>query len=86
MFFFIFVSGCMFNGRPVEDGRTVSSPEPCLNCTCSKGILLCYLRTCTTVITTPGCEVVRKKGECCPKLECKGKIVTTHDDTRKCIF
>ncbi|XP_035209321.1 mucin-5AC-like isoform X2 [Stegodyphus dumicola] len=62
---------CMFNGKPVEDGRTVSSPEPCLNCTCSKGILLCYLRTCTTVIPTPGCQVIRKPGKCCPQLECK---------------
>ncbi|GIY16189.1 uncharacterized protein CEXT_203431 [Caerostris extrusa] len=69
---------CTFNGKPVEDGKTVSSPEPCLNCTCSKGILLCYLHTCNSIAPTPGCQIVKKPDTCCPQLECDG-MLTYHD-------
>ncbi|XP_055932247.1 mucin-2-like isoform X2 [Argiope bruennichi] len=69
---------CTFNGKPIEDGKSVSSPEPCLNCTCSKGILLCYLHTCNSIAPTPGCQIVKKPNTCCPQLECSD-LLTYHD-------
>ncbi|GFY60503.1 uncharacterized protein TNIN_88701 [Trichonephila inaurata madagascariensis] len=69
---------CIFNGKPVEDGKYVSSPEPCLNCTCNKGILLCYLHTCNSIAPMPGCQIVKKPDTCCPELEC-GDSSTYYD-------
>ncbi|GFT26942.1 uncharacterized protein NPIL_649071 [Nephila pilipes] len=71
---------CTFNGKPVEDGKYVSSPEPCLNCTCNKGILLCYLHTCNSIAPVPGCQVVKKPDTCCPELECSDPL--TYNDYR----
>ncbi|KAG8200441.1 hypothetical protein JTE90_000524 [Oedothorax gibbosus] len=72
---------CTFNGKPIEDGKSVSSPEPCLNCTCSKGILLCYLHTCNSVAPVQGCQIVKKPGTCCPQLEC-GDFPAQSNDLR----
>ncbi|CAL1271351.1 unnamed protein product [Larinioides sclopetarius] len=69
---------CTFNGKPIEDGKTVTSPEPCLNCTCSKGILLCYLHTCNSIAPTPGCQIIKKPDTCCPQLICDDPL-TYHD-------
>ncbi|XP_044262523.1 uncharacterized protein LOC123009984 [Tribolium madens] len=37
-------AACWYNGQLHDEGVHVPTTEPCLNCTCSRGSLLCYLR------------------------------------------
>ncbi|KAG0413235.1 hypothetical protein HPB47_009626, partial [Ixodes persulcatus] len=63
--------GCFYKSERYEHGDVVSTPEPCLNCTCQKGVLVCYLRVCPTTGTpAPGCFTAREAGECCPNVFC----------------
>ena len=57
------------------------TPEPCLNCTCRKGVLLCFLRVCPTLIQSnpnDNCTTVREAGQCCPTLKCE-TLITSSD-------
>lgn len=68
------VAGCFYKSERYEHGDVVSTPEPCLNCTCQKGVLVCYLRVCPTTGTpAPGCFTAREAGECCPNVFCSGE-------------
>ncbi|XP_042146527.1 mucin-17 [Ixodes scapularis] len=70
--------GCFYKSERYEHGDVVSTPEPCLNCTCQKGVLVCYLRVCPTTGTpAPGCFTAREAGECCPNVFCSGEKKTT---------
>ncbi|KAL1440188.1 hypothetical protein MTO96_009996 [Rhipicephalus appendiculatus] len=56
--------GCFYKSERYEHGDSVETPEPCLNCTCQKGVLVCYLRVCPTVGTpAPGCFTARETGQ-----------------------
>ncbi|KAH8042259.1 hypothetical protein HPB51_021343 [Rhipicephalus microplus] len=65
--------GCFYKSERYEHGESVETPEPCLNCTCQKGVLVCYLRVCPTIGTpAPGCFTAREAGQCCPSVFCSG--------------
>ncbi|XP_050473405.1 uncharacterized protein LOC126865206 isoform X1 [Bombus huntii] len=65
--------GCRYEGRRYEEGTSVVTSEPCLQCRCSDGALRCRLRVCPRLPNPPptGCRV-RSPGEnvCCPELIC----------------
>ncbi|XP_049271150.1 uncharacterized protein LOC119391204 [Rhipicephalus sanguineus] len=64
---------CFYKSERYEHGDSVETPEPCLNCTCQKGVLVCYLRVCPTIGTpAPGCFTAREAGQCCPSVFCSG--------------
>ncbi|KAH7957186.1 hypothetical protein HPB52_015916 [Rhipicephalus sanguineus] len=70
----MFALRCFYKSERYEHGDSVETPEPCLNCTCQKGVLVCYLRVCPTIGTpAPGCFTAREAGQCCPSVFCSGK-------------
>ncbi|KAL1450490.1 hypothetical protein WDU94_002854 [Cyamophila willieti] len=64
--------GCMYGGSAYEEGAPVPVEEPCLNCACTRGSLVCHLRVCPTMPDPPprGCLIVHKAQKCCPQLIC----------------
>lgn len=70
------VADCWYEGERFEEGVQVVTNEPCLNCTCSRGALLCYLRVCPRLPNPPppGCILLHRYKACCPELICSGKI------------
>nr|XP_973867.3 PREDICTED: uncharacterized protein LOC662691 isoform X2 [Tribolium castaneum] len=65
-------AACWFNSELHDEGVEVSTTEPCLNCTCSRGTLLCYLRVCPQLPNPPpaGCILLHRYHTCCPELIC----------------
>lgn len=70
---------CYYNHQKYQNGEEVGTEQPCLSCTCKKGILVCSLRVCPPVTppTAPNtrsngthCQVVREGNACCPSLKC----------------
>ncbi|XP_022907509.1 uncharacterized protein [Onthophagus taurus] len=68
---------CWYNGgyegnRSYGEGEEVMTAEPCLNCTCSRSTLLCYLRVCPKLPNPPppGCILLYRYKTCCPDLIC----------------
>ncbi|CAH1378707.1 unnamed protein product, partial [Tenebrio molitor] len=63
---------CWYNDETHGEGTEVITPEPCLNCTCIKGALLCYLRVCPKLPNPPppGCILLHRYQSCCPELIC----------------
>lgn len=58
--------GCQFQGKQVNEGqRVTSSDDPCVECTCRLGGLVCSKRICP-VLTCPPSKMVLKPGHCCP--------------------
>ncbi|KOX68509.1 Extracellular matrix protein FRAS1 [Melipona quadrifasciata] len=62
-----------YEGRRYQEGTSVVTSEPCLQCRCSDGALRCRLRVCPRLPNPPpaGCRV-HSPGEnvCCPELVC----------------
>ncbi|XP_065173743.1 uncharacterized protein [Atheta coriaria] len=69
---FIVNADCWYEGERFEEGVQVVTNEPCLNCTCSRGALLCYLRVCPRLPNPPppGCILLHRYKACCPELIC----------------
>ncbi|KOC70919.1 Extracellular matrix protein FRAS1, partial [Habropoda laboriosa] len=67
------VAGCRYEGRRYQEGTSVVTSEPCLQCRCTEGALRCRLRVCPRLPNPPphGCRV-RSPGEnvCCAELVC----------------
>ncbi|KAI5695381.1 hypothetical protein M8J75_015697 [Diaphorina citri] len=63
----------MYGGVQYEEGMTVPTEEHCLNCSCTRGSLVCHLRICPTLPDPPprGCLIVHKAQKCCPQLICE---------------
>ncbi|XP_067136824.1 kielin/chordin-like protein [Centruroides vittatus] len=62
---------CLYQDTQYGEGETVKTSEPCLNCTCTSGVLICYLRVCTTVLPAPaGCVAKKQPGSCCADIIC----------------
>jgi hypothetical protein len=63
----------MYGGVQYEEGMTVPTEEHCLNCSCTRGSLVCHLRICPTLPDPPprGCLIVHKAQKCCPQLVCE---------------
>jgi hypothetical protein len=71
---------CTYQNKKYAHGQQVTTPEPCLNCTCRKGVLLCFLRVCPTLFQLSpheNCKTVREPGQCCPTLKCETSTLTT---------
>ncbi|OXU20377.1 hypothetical protein TSAR_007126, partial [Trichomalopsis sarcophagae] len=68
-----FTAGCRYEGRRYQEGDTVTTSEPCLQCSCLEGSLRCRLRVCPRLPqpVPPGCRT-RPPAEnvCCSKLVC----------------
>ncbi|XP_078045434.1 uncharacterized protein LOC144474464 [Augochlora pura] len=64
---------CRYEGRRYQEGASVITSEPCLQCRCIEGALRCRLRVCPRLPNPPpsGCRV-RPPGEnvCCAELVC----------------
>ncbi|XP_017773114.1 PREDICTED: mucin-5AC [Nicrophorus vespilloides] len=63
---------CWYENEKHEEGVEVRTTEPCLNCTCNRGALLCYLRVCPRLPNPPppGCILLHRFKSCCPELIC----------------
>ncbi|CAL1281648.1 unnamed protein product [Larinioides sclopetarius] len=65
--------GCAYKGERYAHGEQVATTEPCLNCTCIRAVVVCYLRVCPSASAPPpGCFLAREPGQCCPSLVCGG--------------
>uniref|UniRef100_T1KTK7 VWFC domain-containing protein n=1 Tax=Tetranychus urticae TaxID=32264 RepID=T1KTK7_TETUR len=78
---------CTYQGRKYPHGEQVITSEPCLNCTCKRGVLLCFLRVCPSQIhlhIDENCETIREPGQCCPTVRCTSRaapVTLTTDPT-----
>lgn len=67
-----------------QHGDPVVTSEPCLNCTCKKGVLLCFLRVCPSLILQhygEDCVTTREPGQCCPTVKCRPPPPTMSTDS-----
>ena len=68
-------SGCSYKGRRYAHAEEVTTSQPCLNCTCQRGFVSCFLRVCPT-LTAPynddTCYLLKEPGSCCSALKCMG--------------
>ncbi|XP_034619586.1 kielin/chordin-like protein isoform X4 [Trachemys scripta elegans] len=58
--------GCSLDGREFASGEPVPSGEPCTQCACLSGNVLCKPTGCPAA---PCSEPVRRPGECCPRCQ-----------------
>ena len=75
---------CSHKGRHFREGQQVPIEEqPCLNCTCRRAVLQCFLRVCPPVVSLEAhrrrqlqpsarCGPVKVTGQCCPTIKCEG--------------
>ncbi|XP_030755472.1 uncharacterized protein LOC115881889 isoform X2 [Sitophilus oryzae] len=63
---------CWYDNQRHLEGSEVATSEPCLNCTCTRNILLCYLRVCPKLPDPPppGCILLHRHRTCCQELIC----------------
>ena len=76
-------TGCSYQGTKYNHADQVITPEPCLNCTCKRGVLLCFLKVCPALLHHSGghsCHTVREAGQCCPVMKCDSLPMTTVED------
>ncbi|KAK9736973.1 hypothetical protein QE152_g11102 [Popillia japonica] len=71
---------CWYNTARYREGQEVTTAEPCLNCTCSKATLVCYLRVCPKLPNPPppGCILLYKYKACCPELICQDSPIASY--------
>ncbi|XP_069669422.1 mucin-2 [Periplaneta americana] len=65
---------CTHEGLVYVEGQQVTiADEPCVNCSCQQGSLVCYLRVCPRLPNPPPpeCVLVHRKNHCCPQLNCR---------------
>lgn len=78
--------GCSHNNTRFANGSFVPTVEPCLNCKCIKGNLICSLRVCPEqTLPPPGCVVVQKKNSCCPYMTCSKHHTVYKDQEKKIV-
>uniref|UniRef100_H3A523 Kielin cysteine rich BMP regulator n=1 Tax=Latimeria chalumnae TaxID=7897 RepID=H3A523_LATCH len=83
--------GCLFNGREYRNGEGVANGDPCANCTCMSGDVLCDPVSCRPALCR---NPVQGPGDCCPRCnECRydsqtfadGQVfVASHDPCLSC--
>ncbi|OQR78034.1 hypothetical protein BIW11_06677 [Tropilaelaps mercedesae] len=72
--------GCTYNFSHYENGASVVTQEPCLNCTCQDSMLMCYLNVCPYVKALgEECTVTKRPGQCCPEVHCPSVPVPVTD-------
>ncbi|XP_076250822.1 uncharacterized protein LOC143190435 [Rhynchophorus ferrugineus] len=66
------IADCLYDNQKHPEGSEVPTGEPCLNCTCTRNVLLCYLRVCPQLPNPPpqGCILLHRYKTCCPELIC----------------
>lgn len=71
---------CWYDNKKHVENAEVPTGEACLNCTCNKSVLLCYLRVCPQLPNPPplGCILVHRYKTCCPELICNGNVVSVY--------
>lgn len=79
---------CTHKGRQYAHGQNVLiEDQPCLNCTCRRAILQCYLRVCPPIVSLEAhrkmqlasvdnlsqheCKIVKEANQCCPSVKCE---------------
>lgn len=67
----------MYKGRKYAHSEEVVTSQACLNCTCQRGFVSCFLRVCP-VLDPPEnddtCYLLKEPGTCCAVLKCSGLI------------
>ncbi|XP_017486039.1 PREDICTED: F-box/WD repeat-containing protein 7-like, partial [Rhagoletis zephyria] len=64
-------ASCYYLLKHYNNGDQVVTNEPCLNCTCTNSMLMCYLRVCPFVKPLgEKCIIEKEDGECCPRITC----------------
>lgn len=64
--------GCSYKGRKYYDLDEVVTSQPCLNCTCQRGFVSCFLKVCP-VLNPPeddSCYFLKDPATCCATLKC----------------
>lgn len=77
------LAGCTYEGLVYIEGQEVLVPEePCLNCTCHHGSLVCYLRVCPQLPDPPPphCVLVHRNQQCCAELVCADGEFSKHKE------
>ncbi|XP_068085195.1 mucin-3A [Anabrus simplex] len=74
---------CHYEGQSYKEGDRVHTEEPCLNCSCVRGSLVCHLRVCPVLPDPPppGCVLLKRRGHCCSELICDGDAEDTSWDS-----
>lgn len=68
-------SGCSYKGRKYSHSEEVLTSQPCLNCTCQRGFVSCFLRVCPQLEppeNDDSCYLLKEPGSCCQTLKCSG--------------
>lgn len=81
---FLLFLACYHNGTVYGDGSMVPTVEPCLQCKCRNGNLVCSLRMCSELPVPPprGCVMVQRKNICCAYITCS-KYHTMNEVTER---
>ena len=67
--------GCSYKGRKYSHSEEVLTSQPCLNCTCQRGFVSCFLRVCPQLEPPEHddtCYLLKEPGSCCQTLKCSG--------------
>ena len=59
-------SGCSLHGQWYPEGESIPSPNPCQQCFCYNGGLLCKTQDCKYLLCPRGVEPIIPPGKCCP--------------------
>jgi len=73
-------SGCMFEGREVGNGLSVSpAGQPCRRCECSSGVISCRDPTCDCSVSGGSAS-----DKCCP--QCDPNAACRHQELKHVVF
>ncbi|KAK4876169.1 hypothetical protein RN001_012591 [Aquatica leii] len=77
-------SDCWFENQKHKEGEAVGTTESCLNCTCTRGTLVCYLRVCPKLLNPPppNCIILHRHKTCCPELICTDSPASNRIEAR----
>nr|CAD7262978.1 unnamed protein product [Timema shepardi] len=66
-------NNCHYAEAVYAEGEHILTEEPCLNCSCVRGSLVCYLKVCPHLPNPPppGCILLHRNHQCCPQLVCR---------------
>ena len=67
------MTDCIYGNKKYHHGEQVDTPEPCLNCTCKRGLVSCFLRVCPDLYSSlvrTNCKLIKEGEKCCPFIKC----------------
>lgn len=78
------MAGCVYKGRKYTHNEEVVTTQACLNCTCQRGFVSCFLKVCP-VLEPPDnddtCYLLKEPGTCCAELKCSGLTASSTTTT-----